>query len=57
MGSTFAPIFSTLVLAYLEEKMYKQSEKDFDLDFRQYLEANYKRFLDDCFLIFTQSED
>ena len=29
MGSKFAPIFATLVLAYLEEKMYEQSEKDF----------------------------
>ena len=28
MGSTFAPIYATLVLAYLEEKMYVQSEKD-----------------------------
>ena len=29
MGSKFAPIYATLVLAYLEEKMYEQSEKDF----------------------------
>ena len=54
MGSTFAPIYATLDLAYLEEKMYVQSEKDFDSDFKIYLEANYKRFLDDCFLIFTR---
>ena len=57
MGSKFAPIFATLVLAYLEEKMYTKSEEEFGSDFRQYLEANYKRFLDDCFLIFTRSED
>ena len=57
MGSKFAPIYATLVLAYLEEKMYEQSEKEFDSDFRTYLEANFKRFLDDCFLIFTRSED
>ena len=30
MGSIFAPIYATLVLAYLEEKMYEQSELDFD---------------------------
>ena len=57
MGSKFAPIFATLVLAYLEEKMYRKSEEKFGSDFRHYLEANYKRFLDDCFLIFTRSED
>ena len=53
MGSKFAPIYATLVLAYLEEKMYEESEKDFDSDFRKYIETNFKRFLDDCFLIFT----
>ena len=57
MGSKFAPIFATLLLAYLEEKMYTKSDEEFGSDFRQYLEANYKRFLDDCFLIFTRSED
>ena len=57
MGSKVAPFFATLVLAYLEEKMYKQSEKEFGSGFRQNLEYNYKRFLDDCFLIFTRSED
>ena len=41
---------ATLVLAYLEEKKYEQSEKEFESDFRKYIEANFKRFLDDCFL-------
>ena len=57
MGSKFAPIYATLVLAYLEEKVYEQSAKEFDSDFRGYLEANFKRFLDDCFLIFTRTEE
>ena len=57
MGSKFAPIYATPVLAYLEGKMYEQSEKEFDSDFRGYLEANFKRFLDDCFLIFTRTEE
>ena len=57
MGSKFAPIYATLVFTYVEEKMYELSEKDFDSDFRTYLEANFKRLLDDCFLIFIQSED
>ena len=57
MGTKFAPIYATLVLAYIEEKMYEQSKKDFDSDFRKYIEANFKRFLDDCFLIFTRTEE
>ena len=46
-------ISEEFILAYLEEKMYEQSEKDFDSDFRKYIKTNFKRFLDDCFLIFT----
>ena len=57
MGSKFASFYARLVLAYLEEKMYEQSEKDFDSDFRKYIEANFKRFLEDCILIFTRSEE
>ena len=51
MGTKFAPVYATLVLAYLEEKMYEKSEEDFNQTFRSYLEINFKRFLDDCFLI------
>ena len=36
--------------------MYKKSETEFSENFRFYLEANFKRFLDDCFLIFNQPE-
>ena len=57
MGSKFAPIYATLVLAYLEGKMYEKSEAEFDLDFRRYIEENFKRYLDDCFLIFTKTEE
>ena len=34
MGTKFAPIYATLVLAYLEEKMYKRSETAFSQTFR-----------------------
>ena len=36
--------------------MYNQSETEFDSDFRAYLESNFKRYLDDCFMIFTRTE-
>ena len=57
MGTKFAPIYATLVLAYLEEKIYEQVEKEFDSNFRKYIEDNFKRFLDDCFIIFTRSDE
>ena len=61
MGTKYAPIYATLVLAYIEDKMYQESEKAFDAFdftfFRLYLETNFKCFLDDCFLIFKQSEE
>ena len=57
MGTKFAPIFSTLVLGYLEEKLYTNLEKEFDCHFKQYIIDNFKRFLDDCFILFTRSDD
>ena len=57
MGTKFAPIYATLVLAYLEVKLYEQVEKEFDSNFRKYIEDNFKRFLDDCFIIFTRSDE
>ena len=57
IGTKFAPTYATLVLAYLEEKMYQESEKAFDSDFRLYLETNFKHFHDGSFLIFKQSEE
>ena len=56
MGTKFAPIYATLVLAYLEEKMYTRLEQEFDLDFKHYIQENFKRFLDDCFILFTRSK-
>ena len=57
MGTKFAPIYVTLVLAYLEEKLNVQLENEFDSEFRQYIEDNFKRFLDDCFILFNRSND
>ena len=56
MGTKFAPIYATLVLAYLEEKLYTKLEQEFDLDFKQYVQEHFKRFLDDCFILFTRSK-
>ena len=48
MATKFAPTYATLVLAYLEEKLYSQVEIKFDKEFADYIKDNWKRFLDDC---------
>ena len=56
MGTKFAPIYATLVLGYLEETLYRKVEDVFDLNFKTYIEENFKRFLDDCFILFRKSD-
>ena len=47
----------TLVLGYLEETVYRKVEDVFDLNFKTYIEENFKRFLDDCFIIFRKYDE
>ena len=54
MGTNVAPIYATQVLAYLEKRRF---ERDFNHQFNQYIEENFKRFLDDCFIIFSKSDN
>ena len=57
MGTKFAPVYATLTIGYLEEKLYTVIETDYDAEFQQYLKAYWKRFLDDCFIPWTKSEE
>ena len=57
MGTKFAPICATLVLGYLEETLYRKVEIVFDLNFKTYIEENFKRFLDDCSILFRKSDE
>ena len=50
MGTKFAPIYATLTVGYLEEKLYKEIEMYFGSEFGTYFINNWKRFLDDCFI-------
>ena len=51
MGTIFAPIYATLVMAYLEEKLYDIIEINYGRLARTDFENNWDRFLDDCFTI------
>ena len=57
MGTKFAPTYSTLVLAYLEEKLYNEIEIKFGKEFAIFIKENWKRFLDDCFVFWTKGKD
>ena len=55
MGTKFAPVYATLTVGYLEEKLYKEIETYFGSEFGTYFINNWKRFLDDCFVPWTKS--
>ena len=57
MGTKFAPTYATLVLAYLEEKLYVETEIKYGKEFARYIKDNWKRFLDDCFILWTKGEE
>ena len=53
MGTKMAPTYANLVLGYLETKLYDQMQEMHGLNFRLFLENNWKRYLDDCFIIWN----
>ena len=57
MGTKFAPVYATLTIGYLEEKLYAIIETKYDTEFQRYLKKYWKRFLDDCFVPWTKSEE
>ena len=44
MGKVFAPIFAKLSMGYHEIKLYDLIESNYNLDIRQYLIENSRRF-------------
>lgn len=55
MGTKCAPTYATLVLGFLEEKLYKQTREIFSSQFSTDLETEWKRYLDDCFMFWKHS--
>jgi len=51
MGTKCAPTYATLVMGYLEIDLYKKIESQLGTEQALYFSKNYKRFLDDCFLL------
>lgn len=56
MGTKFAPNYATLVLGYLETKLYRIIQEKYDSNFSEFIQKTFKRYLDDCFLIWNKSK-
>lgn len=56
MGTKMAPTYATLCLGFLEESLYKKTNEEFGEEFSQTLKKNWKRYLDDCFIIWNKGD-
>ncbi len=56
IGTKMAPIYATLVLGYLELKLYAQFEQMFGPEGKEYIVKNFKRFLDDVFCLWDNDK-
>lgn len=57
MGTQFAPAYATLVLCFLEVKMYTKTQGVFGAKFAKYIQNQWKRLLDDCFIFWNRLRD
>jgi hypothetical protein len=57
MGTKVAPTYATLVLVFFEEKLFYTVQERFGQEFGSFIRHSWKRFLDDCFIIWNRGED
>ncbi|MCG8076000.1 MAG: GIY-YIG nuclease family protein, partial [Candidatus Thiodiazotropha taylori] len=57
MGTKVAPTYATLVLGFLEETLYENIKLEMGEQFGQYVENQWKRYLDDCFILWQMSRE
>ena len=57
MGTKVAPTYANLVMAYLEKILYEKVGQIFGQEFKTYVYEQWKRFLDDCFILWSKSTD
>ena len=56
MGTKVAPTYANLVLGYLEQKLLMDLTKE-DEYYTEYIKQNWKRFLDDCFILWLKTKN
>ena len=57
MGTKMAPSYATLVLGYLENELYSQVSNKMAEEIGHYVNTNWRRFLDDCYINWPYGED
>ena len=55
MGTKMAPTYATLILAFLENKLYEIIEQQYNSIIMETFKTLWKRYLDDCFIIWNLS--
>ena len=51
MGTKMAPNYANMAIAFIEERMYNLCETNYSQEYTSYIKANWKRYLDDCVII------
>ena len=54
-GTVVAPSYAILSIGYLEVMLYRQVKEKFGEQIHDYFVLNWKRYLDDCFIIWRKS--
>ncbi|GAB1609576.1 hypothetical protein Ahia01_001243400 [Argonauta hians] len=57
MGTKATPNYANSLIGYLETHLYKKAKNKFGDPFLLSLLNNWKRYLDDCFILWTHSTD
>jgi hypothetical protein len=55
MGTMCAPAYANLTMAYIENKLYEKTTETLGQEVGVYVKNNWKRFLDDCFILWCFS--
>ncbi|XP_029636544.1 uncharacterized protein LOC115211902 [Octopus sinensis] len=57
MGTRTAPVIANLTMGYLEIIIYQEPLSSFENPLSSYIKENWKRFLDDCFILWDENTD
>ena len=57
MGTKVAPTYASLTIGYLEKKLYSKIREEYGTTFAENFIKIWKRFLDDCFIMWSHPED
>ena len=50
------PTYATVTHGYLEEMLYHRISEKLGEEYREFIKKNWKRYLDDCFIIWSKEE-